>query len=57
MTLAASFAKGTPVALLTNGTVREARGLTSSTYTRSPFSANCTFMRPITPSSVASMRP
>jgi hypothetical protein len=28
---AASFASGTPIALLTNGTVREARGLTSST--------------------------
>ena len=31
MTLAASFASGTPIALLTNGTVREARGFTSST--------------------------
>jgi len=31
MTAAASLARGTPVALLTNGTVREARGLTSST--------------------------
>src|SRR5688572_9147957 len=30
---AAIFASGTPVALLTNGTVREARGFTSSTYT------------------------
>src|SRR5438874_2994885 len=28
---AAIFANGTPVALLTNGTVREARGFTSST--------------------------
>jgi len=27
------FASGTPVALLTKGTVRDARGLTSSTYT------------------------
>ena len=31
MTRAATFASGTPVALLTNGTVRLARGLTSST--------------------------
>ncbi len=31
ITWAASFASGTPMALLTNGTVREARGLTSST--------------------------
>src|SRR6202453_3718611 len=29
----ASFGSGTPVALLTYGTVREARGLTSRTYT------------------------
>ena len=28
---AAAFASGTPVALLTNGTVRDARGLASST--------------------------
>ena len=31
ITLAASLASGTPIALLTNGTVREARGFTSST--------------------------
>ena len=31
ITRAASFANGTPVALLTNGTVRLARGFTSST--------------------------
>ena len=29
MTFAASFASGTPIALLTNGTVRDARGFTS----------------------------
>ena len=29
--LAAAFASGTPVALLTNGTVRDARGLASKT--------------------------
>ena len=34
---AAAFASGTPVALLTKGTVRDARGLASSTY--SVFSA------------------
>ena len=33
MTLAAIRARGTPIALDTNGTVREARGLTSSTKT------------------------
>ena len=48
MTLAASLASGTPMALLTNGTVREARGLTSSTYTVLPFTAYCTFIRPMT---------
>ena len=31
MTFAASFGNGTPMALDTNGTVREARGLTSIT--------------------------
>ncbi len=31
ITAAASLARGTPVALLTNGTVREARGFTSKT--------------------------
>ena len=31
MTLAANFASGTPMALATNGTVREARGFTSRT--------------------------
>ncbi len=31
ITLVASLAKGIPVALLTKGTVREARGLTSNT--------------------------
>ena len=40
------WASGTPVALLTNGTVREPRGLTSSTYSWSLWTAYCTFMRP-----------
>ena len=31
ITFAASFASGTPMALLTNGTVRDARGFTSNT--------------------------
>ena len=31
ITSAASFASGTPIAFETNGTVREARGFTSST--------------------------
>ena len=31
MTAVATLAQGTPVALLTNGTVRDARGFTSST--------------------------
>ena len=31
ITFAAIFASGLPIALLTNGTVRDARGLTSST--------------------------
>lgn len=49
MTRAAIFAKGTPVALLTNGEVREARGSTSRTYTRSPWIANWMFISPRTP--------
>jgi hypothetical protein len=53
ITLAASFAHGTPVALETNGTVREARGLTSSTYTRPSLTAYCTFISPFTASRLA----
>jgi hypothetical protein len=37
----------------TSGTVREARGFASSTYTVSSAMANCTFIRPTTPSLVA----
>ncbi len=52
MQRAAIFASGRPVALETKGTVREARGLTSSTYTTlsapRPWMANCTFIRPTT---------
>ena len=45
----ASLASATPVALDTNGTVREARGLASITYRSSPSTANCTLRRPTTP--------
>src|SRR5216684_1281369 len=45
---AAIFAQGTPVALPTKGTVREARGFASSTWMRPPWTANCTFIRPTT---------
>ena len=40
ITRAAIFAKGLPMALLTKGTVREARGFTSRTYTVSFCTAN-----------------
>ncbi len=53
MRRAASRASGTPVALLTKGTVRDARGFTSSTYTTPSLIAYCTFMSPTTPSSRA----
>src|SRR5208282_4016181 len=53
MTFAASLASGKPIALLTNGTVREARGFTSRQYTDSPFTAYCTFIRPMTFNSTA----
>ena len=56
MTLAAIFASGTPIALLTKGTVREARGLTSRTKTSSSLTAYCTFIRPTTLSAVARRR-
>jgi len=48
MTLAATFAIGTPVAFERYGTVREARGFTSSTYTTSSRIANCAFINPTT---------
>ena len=53
---APTLAQGTPVALLTNGTVRDALGFTSSTYTSSPRTAYCTFMSPTTPKRWASFR-
>ena len=45
---AAILASGTPVALETYGTVREARGFTSITNTLSRWMAYCTFIRPTT---------
>src|SRR6185436_14278256 len=48
ITLAATFASDTPVALDRYGTVLDARGLTSSTYTTSSFVAYWTFMSPTT---------
>ena len=55
---AATFASGTPVTFETNGTVRDARGLTSRMKMPRPSrgTANCTFMRPRTSSSRASAR-
>ena len=47
----ATFASGNPVAFDTNGTVRDARGLASITYSSSsPKTANWMLIRPITPS-------
>src|SRR5262249_52299295 len=54
MTAAASLARGTPVALLTNGIVRDARGFTSSTQTTSFLIPYCTLINPTTPSAAAS---
>ena len=45
MQRAATRASGVPVALATNGTVRDARGLTSSTKISSWRTANCTFIK------------
>ena len=55
MTFAASLASGTPMALLTNGTVREARGFTSRMKMPRPSrgTANWTFIKPRTSSSRA----
>ena len=53
MILAANLARGTPIALLTNGIVLEARGLTSRTYISSFLMAYCTFINPLTFSSFA----
>ena len=47
------MAQGTPVALETNGTVREALGLTSNRYSRPSLTAYWMFIRPRTPISKA----
>ncbi len=53
----AIFASGTPTAFDTNGTVREARGLASITYSSSsPYTANWMLISPTTPSRSASRR-
>src|SRR5947207_8639727 len=54
ITRAASEARGTPIALDTNGIVRLARGFTSSTYTTRFLIAYCTLISPTTPSASAS---
>ena len=56
MTRAAALASGVAVALDTNGTVREARGLASSTNSVSPASANWMLIRPRTPTPSAIAR-
>ncbi len=56
MSLAATFASGVPVAFERYGTVRDARGFTSSTYTTSSLTANCVFIRPMTLSARAMRR-
>ena len=56
MTRDAAFASGTPVAFATKGTVRDARGFASSTYSTSLARANCTFMSPRTPMPLARPR-
>ena len=54
MMRAAILAIGAPMVLATNGTVREARGLTSSTKIVPSLMAYCTFIRPPTLSALAS---
>ena len=56
MTSAAIFASGTPVAFDRYGTVRDARGFTSSTYTTSSLMAYWMFMSPTTFSARAMRR-
>src|SRR5437867_3373719 len=56
MTLVASLASGTPMALETKGTVRDARGFTSRTKTCSFLIANWMLRSPMTPSSAARAR-
>src|SRR6185369_9126078 len=53
ITFAAIFASETPTAFDRYGTVRDARGFTSSTYTTSSLIAYWTFIRPTTCSAFA----
>ena len=53
---AAALTRGTPVALATNGTVRDARGLASSTNTWPAFTAYWTLMSPTTSRAAAMAR-
>ena len=53
MMRAAALARATPVALEANGTVREARGLASMTYSVLAMKAYCTLIRPWTPQPLA----
>jgi hypothetical protein len=53
ITRTATLASGTPVALPTKGTVRDARGLTSRQYTVPSLTANWALMSPRTPSASA----
>ena len=57
MSQVAYFAKGCPIDLLTNGTVLEARGLTSIRKISSSLTANCMFINPFTRSSLARIFP
>ena len=56
MTRAATWASGMPVAFARYGTVRDARGFTSSTYTASSLIAYWTFINPFTLSARAMRR-
>ena len=56
MIAAARLASGTPVVLLTKGTVRDPRGFTSSTWTTPFLIAYWTLMSPTTPSRSAKAR-
>ena len=54
MTRLAILAMGTPIALATKGTVRDARGLTSMRYTSPSLTANWMFISPLTDKACAS---
>src|SRR5439155_23745152 len=56
MTRHAASTRFTPVAFEAKGTVRDARGFASSTYTLPSTTASCTLRRPTTPSACATVR-